>query len=95
MEIKRYTADFETCTWLEDETYVWAWALCEIGDSYNIRTGNNIDMFMNILEHKKNSYVYFHNLTLNLMVNLFYIIYYLMDLHLLKVVRKNLEPLIV
>ena len=28
--MKKFTADFETCTWLEDETYVWAWALCDI-----------------------------------------------------------------
>lgn len=30
MANKKYTADFETATWLEDETYVWAWAVSEI-----------------------------------------------------------------
>ena len=30
--MNKYTADFETATWLENETYVWAWAVCEIGN---------------------------------------------------------------
>ena len=50
MQIKRYTADFETCTWLEDETYVWE-ALCEIGGKYNIKTGTDIEMFIKNLEY--------------------------------------------
>ena len=28
--MKKFTGDFETATWLEDETFVWAWAVCEI-----------------------------------------------------------------
>lgn len=28
--MNKYVGDFETATWLEDETYVWAWAVCEI-----------------------------------------------------------------
>jgi hypothetical protein len=28
--MKKYTGDFETATWFEDETWVWAWAVCEI-----------------------------------------------------------------
>ena len=34
--MKKFTADFETCTWLENETYVWAWATCEIGNEENL-----------------------------------------------------------
>ena len=28
--MKKYVGDFETATWLEDETWVWAWSVCEI-----------------------------------------------------------------
>ncbi len=35
--MKRYTADFETVTWLEDETYVWAWAVCNIENTDEMR----------------------------------------------------------
>ncbi len=28
--MKKYTADFETAVHLKNETYVWAWAVCEI-----------------------------------------------------------------
>ena len=34
--MKRFTADFETATWLEDECYVWAWALCDIENPENV-----------------------------------------------------------
>ena len=44
--MKKYTADFETATWLEDETYVWAWAVSEIGNPDNIIIGEDIDSFM-------------------------------------------------
>jgi hypothetical protein len=60
--MKRFTADFETCTWLEDETYVWAWAVCEIGNEKNIRIGTNIDDFIDYCLEQKNAYFYFHNL---------------------------------
>ena len=43
--MKKFTADFETCTWLEDETYVWAWALCEIGGKFETIVGTNIESF--------------------------------------------------
>ena len=33
--MKKYVADFETCTWLPDETFVWAWAVSEIGNPEN------------------------------------------------------------
>ena len=58
----KFTADFETCTWLEDETYVWAWAICEIGNEDNIKIGNDIDSFMKYVEYESNSTYYFHNL---------------------------------
>jgi hypothetical protein len=58
----KFTADFETCTWLEDETYVWAWAVCEIGNEDNIKIGNDIDSFMKFIELQTNSEYYFHNL---------------------------------
>ena len=60
--MKRFTADFETCTWLKDETYVWAWAVCEIGNEENIKIGNNIDDFIKYCLENKNSTFYFHNL---------------------------------
>ena len=58
----KFTADFETCTWLPDETYVWAWAVCEIGNEENIKIGNDIDSFMKFIELQTNSEYYFHNL---------------------------------
>ena len=57
-----YTADFETATWLEDSSYVWAWAVSEIGNEDNIKIGNTIDSFMQFVENNKNSKYYFHNL---------------------------------
>lgn len=59
---KRYTADFETCTWLEDETYVWAWAICDIDNSNNLYIGTEIDDFMNYCMKSKNATFLFHNL---------------------------------
>lgn len=60
--IKKYTADFETVTWLEDETWVWAYAICDIDNSENVEIGNNIDDFMVWCENSGNSILYFHNL---------------------------------
>lgn len=60
--MKKYTADFETCTWLEDETFVWAYAICEIGNEKNIIIGNSLDDFMKFCENSDNSTFYFHNL---------------------------------
>lgn len=57
-----YTADFETATWLEDSSYVWAWAICEIGNEDNIILGNTIDSFMEYISKNKSSKYYFHNL---------------------------------
>lgn len=60
--MKKFTADFETATWLEDETYVWAWAICEIGNTKNIEIGNTIDSFIEFCMQSKNPIFYFHNL---------------------------------
>ena len=60
--MKNFTADFETCTWLPDETYVWAWALCEIGKEDNIRIGTNIEEFFNECLKENNPKIFFHNL---------------------------------
>ena len=57
-----YTADFETATWLEDSSYVWAWAISEIGNEDNIKIGNTIDSFMDYVSKNKSSKYYFHNL---------------------------------
>ena len=60
--MKKFTADFETATWLSNETYVWAWAICEIGNPDNIIIDNNIDSFMEFCKKNPNSTLYFHNL---------------------------------
>ena len=59
--MSKFTADFETCTWLEAETYVWAWAVCDI-ESEKIDLGNSIDSFIEFCKNSKNSTFYFHNL---------------------------------
>lgn len=60
--MKKYVGDFETCTWLKDETFVWAWAVCEIGNEENIQIGNNIDSFLEFCQKENNPSIYFHNL---------------------------------
>ena len=60
--MKKFTADFETSTWIQDESFVWAWALCEIGNTENIELGNNIDSFMDRVKKEKNPVILFHNL---------------------------------
>lgn len=60
--MKKFTADFETATWLPNETYVWAWAICEIGNPDNIIIDNNIESFMEFCKKNPNSTLYFHNL---------------------------------
>lgn len=57
----KYTADFETASWSLEETYVWAWALCDIENSNNIKIGNSIESFFEEIE-KENCILYFHNL---------------------------------
>ena len=60
--MSKYTADFETATWLKDETYVWAWAVSEIGNADNIIIGEDIESFMEWCIKNHNSTLYFHNL---------------------------------
>ena len=60
--MKKFTADFETCTWLEDETYVWAWALCNIDNPEEVQVGTNIEEFFKICSTYTNPRIYFHNL---------------------------------
>ena len=60
--MKKFTADFETCTWLENETYVWAWAVCEINDNYKIWIDNTIDSFIEFCYKHSGSIFLFHNL---------------------------------
>ena len=60
--MKRFTADFETATWKSDETWVWAWSLCDIENPENVDIGNNIDTFFERIKKESNPYIYFHNL---------------------------------
>lgn len=60
--MKKFTADFETATWEENETWVWAWALCEIGNTKNLEIGNSIETFFEAIKNEKNPKIYFHNL---------------------------------
>lgn len=70
LNVKKFTADFETCTWEEDRTWVWAWATCEIGNEENLKIDNNIDSFMDFCKKQNHAQIYFHNLPLSLTVNL-------------------------
>ena len=72
--MNKYVGDFETCSWLDNETYVWAWALCEIGNEENIKIGNNIEHFFEYLRRENNPVVYMHNLAFDGE----FIIYYLL-----------------
>lgn len=57
-----FTGDFETTTDIDD-CRVWAWALCEIGNTENFLYGNSIDSLMKLLfSFKDKVTVYFHNL---------------------------------
>ena len=60
--MKKFTADFETSTWIPNESFVWAWALCEIGNVENIELGNSIDTFMERIQKEANPVILFHNL---------------------------------
>lgn len=72
--MKRFTADFETATWVADETWVWAWSLCDIENPENVDIGNNIDSFFERIKKEANPYIYFHNLKFDGE----FILYYLM-----------------
>lgn len=60
--MKKFTADFETSTWLPDESFVWAWALCEVGNVDNLRIGNTIESFFETIKKEYNPVILFHNL---------------------------------
>ena len=57
-----FTADFETTTDPND-CRVWAWAMCEIGDTDNFKYGNSIDsMFEYIKSIEGNHKIFWHNI---------------------------------
>ncbi len=61
-----YSADFETRAGEkaneEQKTWVWGWAICKIQDFEEVKTGNNIESFLNYIASPGNKIVYFHNL---------------------------------
>ena len=60
--MRKFTADFETNV-DPDDCRVWAYALCEIGNTENFIYGNNIDDFIKWCANKKENYIlWFHNL---------------------------------
>lgn len=58
--MKKFTADFETTTDLDD-CRVWAWAVCEIGNFDNFKYGNSIEDFLHFCAGRENYTLYFHN----------------------------------
>lgn len=60
--MKRFTADFETATWVDNETWVWAWALCDIENPDNVEVGNSIEGFFERIKKENNPIIYMHNL---------------------------------
>ena len=59
---KKFTADFETTTDVND-CRVWAYAICEIGNTKNFMYGNTIEDFIKFCSDKQHNYIlYFHNL---------------------------------
>ena len=71
--MKRFTADFETATWKENETWVWAWSLCDIDNPDNVEIGNNIDSFFERIKKESNPMILFHNLKFDGEFILFYL----------------------
>ena len=60
--MKKFTADFETTT-KEDDARVWAWGLCEIGNTENFIHGTDFDELVEFAKNKRENYVfYYHNL---------------------------------
>ena len=60
--MRSFTADFETTTDIND-CRVWAYAICEIGDTTNFIYGNNIEDFIKFCSNSKENYkIWFHNL---------------------------------
>ena len=61
LDMRCYTADFETTTDLDD-CRVWAFAVCPVDGRYEVEYGNSIEGFMSWCECVANCRVYFHNL---------------------------------
>lgn len=60
--MSRYVADFETTT-REEDCRVWAYAICEVGNTDNVIIGTTIDEFMEwCRSQKSNPTIWFHNL---------------------------------
>lgn len=59
----KYMADTETTTgkYSKEETHVWAWALCKIGDEDNMRFGDSIETLWEFMTNNPADY-YFHNM---------------------------------
>lgn len=72
--MKRFTADFETATWNPEETWVWAWALCDIEEPSHVDIGTSIEEFFERIKKENNPIIYFHNLKFDGE----FILYYLM-----------------
>lgn len=72
--MKKFTADFETTTDLDD-CRVWAWAVCEIGNFENFKYGNSIEDFLHFCGGRENFVLYFHNLKFDAS----FIIWYLLE----------------
>lgn len=59
---KIFSADFETTT-DESDCRIWAWGLCEVGNSSNFIYGNDFEDLLKFAQNKKENYTfYFHNL---------------------------------
>lgn len=59
---RRYTADFETLV-DKEETRVWAYSICEVGNPDNFIYGNSIEGFIDFCKKEnENNVIYFHNL---------------------------------
>ena len=57
-----FVADFETTT-NPDDCRVWAYAICEVGNSENVIVGTTIDEFMSWCRNQKENHtILFHNL---------------------------------
>ena len=83
--MSKFTADFETTT-DKDDCRVWAYALCEIGNTENLIIGNNIEDFIKFCANPRyNHYIYFHNLKFDGE----YIIFYLLKNGFTHIKEKN------
>ena len=61
LEMKCYTADFETTT-DADDCRVWAYAVCNVDAPTSVEYGNSIESFIDWCDMHANCQLYFHNL---------------------------------